>query len=79
MLEHFFSHLSRNTTGEYEREFPFLSRRMHERYYARSNYDGDDEGIISTDTTRHPPAHRREDADAAGAPMVFTDFDAETG
>ena len=40
-LEHFFSHMSPNNTGSYEEEFPFLSRRMHERYYTRRCYDGD--------------------------------------
>ena len=34
MLDFFFGHMQRNTTGMHEDRYPYLSRRAHERYFA---------------------------------------------
>ena len=40
ILHHFFGHVQRNRTGEFEEAWPWVSYRLHERYYLRSAPSG---------------------------------------
>jgi hypothetical protein len=46
IIDHFFGHVQRNQTGEFEDGWPWVSYRMHERYYLRCALSEDNEGDI---------------------------------